>query len=205
MRTIACLRKRCVPDGRDRRPPFLRCAGVLCVVAVGCDLPPHVRETRDAPVFDDITNIITFVRPVPWINFDSSDPTKVNGIAINMYLYSARAQKGVFGSGTIRVIMYEDVSFQKDKSGKAPSPDGKKTGEKLHEWELPPDKAMAYRVVRRPDREYVLGDAYQLRLSWGDTDLKDRHVAIVLEYQRTDGQIVRRKPFFRRIPRSVGG
>ncbi len=205
MCTGTCPRKYCVGDGRDRRSPLFSWVGVLCAVVVGCELPPHVRQTRDAPVFDDITNIIAFVRPVPWINFDSSDPTKVNGIAINMYLYSARAQKGVFGSGTIRVIVYEDVSFQKGKNGKAPSPDGKKTGEKLYEWELPPDKAMAYRVVRRPDREIVLGDAYQLRLSWGDTDLKGRHVAIVLEYQRTDGQMVRRKPFFRRIPQSAEG
>jgi len=185
-----------------RRPIALAgWCGVTLALALGCDMPAHVRATRDAPLFDDVTNIMASMRAKPWLNFDPGNPTKVNGIVMNLYLISGSTRKGVFGAGTIRVIMYEDLSGA--GGGKAQSDANKATGQKLFEWELPPEQAMPYRVVRRPDKTYVMGDGYQLRLSWGDADLVDKRAAVVLEYQRADGQIVRRKPFWVKIPRAA--
>jgi hypothetical protein len=166
----------------------------------GCDVPAHVQQTRDAPLFDDIVRIRAFIRPKPWLNFDPSDPRKVNGLAITMYLESARLQKGVFGAGTIRVVLFEDLVGDRSKTTTAPNAPERVTGKKLFEWELTPDQAMPYRVVRRPERVSVMGDAYQLRLSWGDLDLSGKSVCVVLEYIRTDGQRVVRTPSHLRIP-----
>lgn len=180
------------------------CALAACASISGCTMPEHVRLTRDAPVFDDVTEINAFFNSNPWLNFDTSDPGKINGVAVTVYLVSARQRKGVFGAGTIRVVMYEDVSAKSSDSSKEKAPAIQKTiGKKLHVWELPQDKAMPYRVLRRPGKTYVMGDAYQLRLSWGDLDLRDRRVAIVIEYERTDGQLVRRKPSHLHVPRSA--
>ncbi|MBN1344498.1 MAG: hypothetical protein JXQ73_17545 [Phycisphaerae bacterium] len=166
----------------------------------GCDVPPHVQRTRDAPLFDDIIRIRAFIRPTPWLNFDPSDPKKIDGMAVNMYLESARLQKGVFGAGTIKVTMYEDTVGEKAATTTAPGASTRVTGKKLFEWNLSPEQAMPYRVVQRPERTYVMGDGYQLRLSWGDLDLSNRQVCVVLEYIRTDGRPVVRSPFHLRIP-----
>ena len=188
------------PIARRRQIVLAGWCGVTLGLALGCDMPPHVRATRDAPLFDDVTNIMASMRAKPWLNFDPANPTRVNGLVVNVYLISGSARKGVFGSGIIRVILYEDLS---GAGGGKVRPDAKKaTGKKLFEWELPPERAMPYRAVRRPDRSYVMGDGYQLRLSWGDADLAEKRAAVLLEYQRADGQIVRRKPFWVQIPRS---
>ncbi len=179
---------------------WLGCCGLVWGLTVGCDMPEHVRQTRETPVLDDVRAILATARPEPWINFDAANPGKVNGIAINVCLISASTRKGIFGPGIIRVIMKEDVSGRKVERADAPSQARRTTGETLHEWELTPPQAEAFRVMRRPDRRYVMGDGYGLRLSWGDKDLAGRRVAVIVEYDRTDGQIIRRKPFWLRIP-----
>jgi hypothetical protein len=151
-------------------------------------------------MFDDVTKIVAFINPEPWLNFDPSDPTKINGFAINLYLISGRTQKGVFGAGTIRVVMYEDTPGLEGRATQDPSGATKPAHQELYRWELPPERAEMYRVMRRPDRSYVLGDAYQLRLSWRDLELRGKRVAVRLEYLREDGQIVRRRFFWLRIP-----
>ncbi len=190
---------------RRARVPYRVMSGVLVagvglpVWLVGCQAnPPHVNRTVNAPTFDDITSIKAFIRPKPWLNFDPSNPARINGLAINMYLISASRQKGVFGSGTIHVVLHEALA--EGKSGASDKSWRDQTGEKIHEWVLPPDKAMMYRVIQRPDKTYVMGEGYQLRLSWGDKDLSGKHVAVVLEYHREDGTIVRRKPTWFKIP-----
>ena len=118
-----------------------------------------------------------------------------------MYLISASLQRGVFGSGTIHVVFHEDLS-----GGTAQSAGGdrtKETGKKLHEWVLTPERAMMYRVIQRPGRRYVMGEGYQLRLSWGEKELTGKRVAVVIEYHRSDGTVVRRKPSWFKIPESV--
>lgn len=174
---------------------------VACVAVAGCHMPEHVRRTQDAPLFDDISEIKAFLGQKPWLNFDPSQPTKANGISVTLYLISHSQRKGVFGSGTIRMVMYEDLSANPDKTADKATGPIEGTGEKLHEWELTSEQAMPYRVLRRPGKTYVMGDAYQLRLSWGDLDLQGKYIALVLEYQRADGQIVRRKPSCLRIPK----
>lgn len=190
---------------RGACPRVLRLFSVLVIVPavpllIGCDTPPHVQQTVNAPLFDDVMAIMCTIRPKPWVNFDMSDPTKINGLAVNLYLISASTQKGVFGAGTIRVLLYEP----QDSSSATKEADARAgqnaVGKLLHEWVLPPEKAMPFRVVRRPDRTYVMGDGYQLRLSWGDLDLAGKRAALVIEYQRTDGRLVRRPPFWLQVP-----
>jgi hypothetical protein len=143
------------------------------------------------------------MRSKPWLNFDPAHPARVNGLAVNVYLVSASTQKGVFGAGTIRVVMFEDLSGSRgrDAGGKVDLEDA--IGKKLYEWELTPEQATPYRVLRRANKKHVLGDGYQLRLSWGDLDLAGKNVALQLEYVRGDGQRVVRKPFWLQIPRSA--
>jgi hypothetical protein len=192
--------------GDRRRELVLRLGTFFCVsvlMMAGCGVPPQVQQTRDAPLFDDIRNIMATVRAKPWLNFDPSNPEKVNGIAINIALISARTQKGVFGAGVIRAVMYEDVSGEPQRSSATSRGVYKDTGKILYQWDLPAEKAMMYRVMRRPNRSYAIGDAYQLRLSWGNLDLRGKRVAIVLEYHRQDGIVVVRKPFHLKIPESA--
>jgi hypothetical protein len=172
---------------------------MICALG-GCNAPPRAGRTGDMPLYDDVTNIMSTMRTMPWLNFDSSDPTKIDGFAVNTYLISSTTQRGVFGAGTIRVSMYEDATAS-GTTLPAPTTMGKNVlGKKLFEWELPADKAMPFRVVRRPGRTYVMGDGYQLRLSWGNLDLAGRSIALVVEYQRTDGRLIRRAPFWLRVP-----
>ncbi len=191
---------RIAPGHRQGSSPLAWWSTAACVLAAGCAVPPHVQQTRDAPLFDDVTNIMAFIRPKPWINFDPSDPTKVNGLAINMYLISASTQKGVFGSGTIRVVLLEDEPSQAGEGSEAGGPE--REPKKVHEWALSPEQAMPYRVMRRPNRRYAMGAGYQLRLSWGDADLRHRRVKVILKYERADGLLVVRKPFHLHIPAS---
>jgi len=180
---------------------FPSCLVVVGGLFAGCNVPPHVQQTVNAPLFDDVMAIMCTIRPKPWLNFDMSNPTRVNGIAINMYLISASTQKGVFGAGTIRVTLYESQPVSATTSSGAGAGTARYVvGNKLHEWVLPPDKAMPFRVLRRPERTYVMGDGYQLRLSWGDLNLAGRRVGLSIEYQRTDGRVVRRPPFWLQVP-----
>jgi hypothetical protein len=96
--------------------------------------------------------------------------------------------------------MYEDASTPSATRPAPTTTSRNALGKKLFELELPPDRAMPFRVVRRPERTYVMGDGYQLRLSWGDLDVAGRAVALVIEYQRTDGRMIRRSPFWLRVP-----
>jgi len=171
--------------------------GILIVA--GCNTPPHVQQTMSAPLYDDVMAIMSTYRPNPWISFDTADPSRVNGMAINTYLISASSQKGVFGAGNIRVVLYADEGQgPTSRPGEVARPNV--LGTQLFEWILPPDKAMPYRVMRRAERTYVMGDGYQLRLSWGEQDFRGRKVGVVVEYQRTDGRIVRRRPFWLQVP-----
>ncbi len=186
-----------------RRPDWTTgffCLSFAVVLSAGCQVPPHVQQTVNAPLYDDVMAIMCTIRPKPWVNFDVSDPSRINGLAVNMYLVSAGTQKGVFGAGTIRVMLYEPEATTTTRSGAAGGTAGNVVGKKLHEWVLPPDKAMPFRVLRRPDKTYVMGDGYQLRLPWGDLDLRGKRIALVIEYERTDGRIVRRPPFWLQVP-----
>ncbi len=183
------------PGGARRCARIVVPAAATLLVLAGCAAAPGTVETQNAPLHDDVVDIKAFIRPKPWLNFDPRHPARVNGIAINMYLISGSLQKGVFGAGTIRVVLYED------KPAAEASDSG--MGRELHKWELTPEQAMPYRVVRRPDRTYVMGDGYQLRLSWGDAELAERRVKLRIEYQRTDGRIVGRRPFHLQIPKDA--
>lgn len=164
----------------------------ILLLGIGCAEPTPGTYTQNASVFDDVVDIKAFISARPWLNFDPSHPARVNGIAINMYLISGSLQKGVFGAGKIRVVAYEDTPGASETG----------PGEELYRWELTPEQAMPYRVVRRPDKTYIMGDGYQLRLSWRDAELAGRRVKLRIEYEREDGRIVGRRPFHLQIPKT---
>ena len=71
-------------------------------------------------------------------------------MAINMYLISASTRKGVFGSGTIQVVMLEDDPSRAGKGSDSGGP--KREPEKLYEWELTPRHRAGSGSISRPRR-----------------------------------------------------
>jgi len=166
------------------------------LVAGGCNEPANwnlslQREetAANAPLDPNIVQVVAVTRTDPWINFNPELYPNPDGISVMLYLISGRTGKGAFGDGVIRATMYV----------LEPGPDGKRKRRKVHEWRFEPDEAYPYRIKKK----YLIGWAYGLRLCWGKADVLGKEIALVFEFERRDGKIIRAQPKLLRVPPPV--
>jgi hypothetical protein len=142
-----------------------------------------------APTISDIVRVLPFYDLAPWLTHPEAESFKPLGIRIrSLFLISDKTQKGVFGDGTLRMVLYRI----RREPGEPP------IRQKVHEWSFDPEQAVPYRVAK----ETFLGYGYQFDLVWPeDLQLGGSELALVIEYLRSDGKVVRADPkYFKVLP-----
>jgi len=144
-----------------------------------------------APTQSNIVEIIAIYDPLPWLLDPDDDTGKPLGIRIrSLFLVSGETKKGVFGDGILRMTLY----------GVRHTSGSRSVREKIHEWQFDKDQAVASRVAKKT----WMGYGYMFDLTWPEEmSLAGQEIALGIEYQRTDGKVVRERPKYFRV--MVGG
>ncbi len=157
----------------------------LC--AAGCNQPVNPawekaisgkgQHEPEPEIESNIVRVNKFFSQTPWLSFTGDGSKKVDGVSFSVYLEGPSAPKGVFGTGTIAVIMYRLNT----------DPNGRETATQVYEWVLRPEESYLWRAKAKT----ALGWGYGLRLQWPeDLDVDGRRVAFVVKYIREDGRVV---------------
>jgi hypothetical protein len=167
---------------------LLVCAVALLLMTAlsGCQNPGQRGERFDASRVDtrgDITQVHTFWPSPVWVRQGG----EIIGFRTAAYFISAETGKGAFVPGDIVVRLYERV---RDEAGDVQR-------RLKHEWVLPPNEAMMFRVTRKS----IMGYSYGLVLKWPDElEFDSRQIDIVIAYQRPDGREIPAPPKAFRVP-----
>jgi hypothetical protein len=169
-------------------------ASVLAVLlaAAGCKTIGHQGFKPDHRFREDIISVATFQdKRSPWLNYDQPARDIPNGIKFPVYLTSRDSSLGVFGDGTLLVDMYLIRR----------SEDGSQDPLHIKNWAFNTEEAylFGFREKRR------LGWGYQLYLNWSDitTDVRGKEVMFIVSFRRNEGNVVRGKRMYFRVPRNV--
>lgn len=169
-------------------------AALLC--SVGCDgsrrplgvgTPMADHPIARARMYEDIYKVVKFFSVMPWLSFDDAGDPNPEGFKVTLYLISSATREGEFADGNIRVRMWPGQSSR--DTGRAPL---------LKEWMLTPDDVLPYRVVKRS----FLGNAYQLRLNWGQLDVLGKSIRVQIDFERHDGRVILGQAHELRVPRT---
>jgi len=120
----------------------------------------------------DVLGVVAYYNSFdPWI-WDESH-SKITGIIIQALFLSGPNVKGVFGDGIIRPKMYMNESGEQWKLAK--------------EWSFDVEQSISH----RSKKETMQGWGYRFDLPFDDLDLNDQAIRMVVEFDRSDGRIVR--------------
>jgi hypothetical protein len=145
----------------------------VTVPMLDCAPPPADEIAAES----NIIRVNKFFNADPWLSFKNDGTGKIDGIRITVYLEGAGRPKGVFGDGTLLVEMYR---LDRDRRGQ-------EEATLVHKWELPPERAYAWRAKK----ETGMGWGYGLRLPWpDDLEVEGRQIAFVVKYVRADGGVI---------------
>jgi hypothetical protein len=124
----------------------------------------------------------------PWLVPRHAASTKAVGIRISaLYLISDRTGKAVFADGVINMLLYRIVRLSERDPVR----------QKVHQWSFDHDQALPWRVSRKS----WMGSGYQFDLIWpAGVDLSGSEIALIAEYERTDGRVVRSSEKHFRVP-----
>ncbi|MFQ6047883.1 MAG: hypothetical protein ACE5K7_00780 [Phycisphaerae bacterium] len=187
------------PSDLGRAMPTLL---ALCLMAVpvclgGCGQTPQwwrfgrqgnrlsPQQVMRIPTESDIVRVLAMYDADPWLVTRTAESFRAEGIRIrSLYLISAKTNKGVFGDGLIRVLLY-----RLDRDGRR---------HKLQEWQFDRQQALPWRATERS----WLGYGYQFDLAWPkQLDLAGQEIVIIVEYVRSDGTVVRSTPKHFLVPK----
>ncbi len=164
-----------------QRNRLLTLLGLLTLVSNGCAVTPVMFRK-------DIVRIATFPdKRNPWLNFDDPPRDVPGGLKLPIYLTASDSPLGVFGDGTLIVDLY-----RLDRT-----PDGDENPVLVKQWSFDTRQAHAYGFRERQR----VGWGYQLRLNWGDADVLDSEIMVIISFQRFDGRVIRGKRMFFKVPR----
>lgn len=135
---------------------------------------PTPSQVARVPTEPNIIQVITSYRNPPWLY--TTDKSRVCGIHVAGLYLSGPDGKGVFGDGIIRPKLYVLERGE----------DGRKTPRLVHEWKFDVHDAIPYRGKRRR----LQGWGYGFPLHWGELDLAGKEIRLVVEFERSDGQVI---------------
>lgn len=148
-------------------------------------------ETETGPIEPNIVRVNKFFSQTPWLSFANDGSRRVDGVTFSIYLEGPTSSKGVFGTGTISVLMFRLTGDEQ----------GRQVATKLYEWEF--DAQAAYPF--RSKKQTALGWGYGMRLRWGEElDVEGDQVAFVIKYTREDGRVVSSSRQVMKIPGPEG-
>ncbi|HOA72911.1 MAG TPA: hypothetical protein PL151_07460 [Phycisphaerae bacterium] len=110
----------------------------------------------------------------PWIW--NTEGTVVRGIRINALYLRGPNYTGVFGDGIIRPKLY--VCRRNEQGEVEP--------QLVKEWSFDVEEAMPFRCKRRVEA----GWGYALFLNWGDLDLSNQIIRLIVQFERRDGIVI---------------
>lgn len=163
----------CQPESKDTTPQRDGKSGTPQGIA-SAPLEPNIG--RVVPLFDAFN---------PWIwNEDRSRP---RGITTKQLYLFGPDEKGVFGDGVIRAKVF----IAELEPGT-----GKKVWRELKQWSYDVEQAKPFRALRRG----AGGWGYRLFLVWGDLNLADKDIRVIIEFERRDGIVVKSDKNDFRVP-----
>lgn len=167
--------------GSHRRTWSL-CAGTLLLLAAGCQTtgqsdagPARNPATEEATKGTEraILDVVAYYStPIRWRW--NQDRTRVHGLIVSALYLMGPGGKGVFGDGDIHPkLLVRDPAI----------PDPEKQWTLIKEWRFTAQDMYPMRS-RAPT---IQGYGYLLPLDWGDLDLSNRQIRVIIGYHRTDG------------------
>lgn len=166
----------------------LLCIGAALALAAGCrqntaspSSRPSDDDQRSARAHQEairgtetvILDVVAYyTTPIKWRW--NQDRTRVHGVIVGALYLMGPSGKGVFGDGLIQPKLYVRNPTIRD---------AEKEWVLTKEWEFTPEQMMDMRSLRPT----VQGYGYMLPLDWGDLDLSNRQIRIVISYKRSDG------------------
>lgn len=182
---------------RQRSAGPARWAGAVLALGLaawsgGCQQPPG-RQSVGTPALidptkvetrDDITQIVQYWKPVPWLYDSDRRPV---GFQVTVYFWSGAMDRGAFVPGRILVWLYE----------LEPTADGLRQRKLAYGWELSEQESRLYRVRKRSIQGYYYG----FPLLWGpEVDVVGKEIEIVFGYERLDGRLLTTPGHRLRVP-----
>ena len=147
-------------------------------------------DKPEPPPESNIVRVNKFFSQTPWLSFKNDGSGTVDGVSFTVYLESASQPKGVFGTGSMVVLMYR---LNHD-------PLGREVITPVYQWELPPDKAYPW----RSKKSSAMGWGYGMRLRWPENlDVGGKPVVFIVKYIREDGREISSSRQVLKVP--VGG
>lgn len=144
----------------------------------------------DGPVDSNIVRVNKFFSQAPWLCFKNDGSKRIDGVSFTVYLEGSEQPKGVFGSGTLAVIMYR-LDYD---------PLGNEMATELKEWRMTAEEAYVWRAKKAS----ALGWGYGMRLNWDDKiDVSGQQVAFVVKYIREDGRTISSSRQVLKVPASA--
>ena len=148
--------------------------------------PPSPAD--DAPIESQIVRVNKFFSSNPWLNFEGDGTNRIDGIRFTVYLEGPNGPSGVFGTGRMIVTMFRIDQL----------PDGSESVSQIYDWDLPPEKAYAWRAKKKT----AMGWGYGIRLNWDkNMDLSGKQIAIIVKYIREDKSVVTSSRQVLKVPR----
>lgn len=129
----------------------------------------EARKNTEQAILDVVAYYTT---PIRWRY--TPDRTRVHGVIVGALYLMGPHGKGVFGDGDIHPQL-----FVRDPNIRDPQ----KQWQLVKEWRFTCEEMMPMRTASPS----IQGNGYMLPLDWGDLDLSNRQILIVVGYHRTDG------------------
>ena len=112
---------------------------------------------------------------------------RVRGLRLTLFLFGS-GNKSVFGDGVIRARLF---AAQRGRLGKVQWPE-----EPTQEWSFTVEEAIPFRGMRPK----IYGWYYGLFLDWGDRDLSDKEIRMIITFERADQRVISSDARDMRVP-----